>query len=536
MTEETLLKPIKNRPAALIIGVNHYNEFDESIEMEPGFSNLQGCINDTKVYYNLARRMGAPPENIRVITSAPITPEFLGEGADRAKLVGRAYASDINEGLRWLVEILRQEGRPVGFVSFCGHGDYLDDEQMLVLCAQDTRAYWDADSKTMVLRDGIVRMPDVREPFTGENINLTYFLDVCYASGEFESSVLYQNKVYLDKIGMIERLRQSPEQLEVNVQASRGQPKSAGPSRYLPLVEPILYTRSRCLTRRPLLTRPKLTKNSPEVLLVASDLGKPSYEFNFNGVWNGAFTRVIQDLMDRWNHPEDSGAAAYYITNEELLHRADLMLRAMNFDQSPSYVGIDALRNNRVLARENSTLRFTGVVRAARKHELSPGNGSLGYRYYHLERLVNSAWQVLGSVVVVGSKNVTLPGGALLKANQSYWTWTTAPFSGTFALRPDPTGVASTANTAVYTNAAFPSTSSLYNNVPINHHISLNGTRVGELTLGAGSPPASLTYYMIVGTGQIPPFFDVVDGDRLVFTPAAGTVTINAWRQVDVKV
>ncbi|HNH48887.1 MAG TPA: caspase family protein, partial [Myxococcota bacterium] len=457
-------------------------------------------------------------------------------------------------------------------VAFSGHGDYIEDDQQLVLCPQDTtiEAYPPTNPTELRLKN-VVPLLDIRNLTDKHpNINLTYILDVCHASGDYDLSLLKENEAALETLsrwqnyvssrgyteGQLydqatgEQLQPQASQQVSRQQVSLPPPTKKGaslrPTGAATLVRPTVSTTSRCLTRRAVLSRPPLFSNTPDVVLVAAETGKPAYEFAFNGVWNGAFTLALSNILDRWAHQNENGFFDLKITNIEVLARAEAYVRALDFDQKPSYIGRNELRSNRILNAESNTLttHFTDKPRAARMHELSPGSGPLGYRAYNLDRYVAGAWINMGQVLVVGANDVSV-GLVSFSKNTSYWWWSgaAAPFAATFSLQEAAslTVTGATPSTAAvrFENKEFEGLSKALGAVTSTHDIRINlltAPVIGFFQATAGSPPSSLTYYMLNGVGQAPPYFNVASADRLVFSLAARTPTVTGWRQVDTKV
>jgi Caspase domain len=561
-----------NLPRAVIIGINHYDTFDKAVGLEEGSSNLFGAINDCKLYYQLARRIGAPAKNITVITSAPVSSSFIGDESGDTKLISPATKDVIMEAIIDLIKQLAKDEKSVGFVAFSGHGDYLEEDQQLVLCPQDTTIMgYPLGNPTELRLKNVVPLLDIRNLTDKHpNINLTYILDVCHASGDYDMSLLKENAAALETLsdlqryvatgGDVERFTVSRQTGEVTQQqVSKDQvqqvsrpPRSAAragggslkPTGEATLERPTVSTTTRCLTRRALLSRPPMFSNTPDVVLVAAETGKPAYEFAFNGVWNGAFTLALSNILDRWAHQNEKGFFDLKITNIEVLARAEAYVRSLDFDQKPTYIGRNELRSNRILNAESATLttHFTDKPRPARMHELSPGAGPLGYRAYNLDRYVAGTWVNMGQVLVVGANDVSV-GLVSFEKNTSYWWWSggVSPFAATYSLQEAAAltvaGASPVTASARYENKEFVGTSKSLGVVPTTHDIRinlLNAPLIGFLQ-AAGGVPASLTYYMLNGVGQAPPYFNVASADRLVFSFAARNPSVTGWRQVDNK-
>lgn len=116
---------------ALIMGISDYSRLDASTGAALGTSDLRGATNDVRSYAMLARTMGVPAENIRVLSAPGLTPNDFGtvvRGRDalvdmnmaRADL-RYATAAEIRAGIDWLGERLRADGGAQGLVFFSGH-------------------------------------------------------------------------------------------------------------------------------------------------------------------------------------------------------------------------------------------------------------------------------------------------------------------------------------------------------------------------------------------------------------------------------
>lgn len=116
---------------ALIVGVQDYSFLDASARRELGHSDLRGTLGCVRSYASLARLMGIPAENIRVLTGPKVGPnDFESVVMGRQVPVdmnmvdarfGHATEAGLREGLAWLAAQLRARPDSQGMVFLAGH-------------------------------------------------------------------------------------------------------------------------------------------------------------------------------------------------------------------------------------------------------------------------------------------------------------------------------------------------------------------------------------------------------------------------------
>ncbi len=150
---------------ALIIGVHDYHTYDPS-----GNADVPGARNDARAWFRVCLSMGFSPENIRVLTSPPLTPADLGPEAANVTF-GAATRAGIVEGLTWLSASIGGDAPVSGLLTFTGHGSE-GEGGMPLLCPTDTTPSLEEVIDVAVLREK--SSAKVRD-------NLTIMLDCCHA-------------------------------------------------------------------------------------------------------------------------------------------------------------------------------------------------------------------------------------------------------------------------------------------------------------------------------------------------------------------
>lgn len=540
-------------PCAVIIGVNHYRAFDASLGLMAGTSDLYGPINDTRLYYKIARQRGIAPSNIRVLTSAAVDPKGYADDADPANFK-HATAEEIRAALRWIVEQLDVAGRPVGFVAFSGHGDYLTRTGELVLCPQDVAAVYDPAGELPDWRlEPVVRLEDLSG---SSDINLTYLLDVCHGSFEYSTSMMdcSPEAVKAWKGYAAKHPGAAPLLLPVHrpdpcwTQAEQEGREAMDTTTSADAAETVGGLRAsgtaRCLTRRTLPGGAKAAwKTRPDAVLLAADVGTPAYEYPFDGVWHGAFSWALARVLERWafDAPGED-RSEFRIANREAVERVKAMLQALEFRQAPVFVGKAALQNCRVLNAEDSADVGTGEPQPARKHEIYPDDITHAFRVYNISQKVLGVWTQIGQVLATGSNDVVIPRGGITetyKANRTYWWYTTDPWNTNIFGLKEAESLAS-ANTLAslnksYKNFAMSTANTVNTTVAVDYDIVISDRTVGAVDKVPDGAKTDLKFYMITTSisGQQPPYFMTGPTVRLEFHSNAGNKSINGWFQYD---
>lgn len=348
---------------ALIIGIADYSSYDAAAGLPPGTSDLRGPVNDARTVAVLARLLGYRPEDIRVLTSAPISagdvaPLFTGRAPEDVSLQGATFGpatrAAIEEGLAWLAEGLTD---PVsrGILSWSGHGDVRDGEA--VLCPADTGAGL----------AGAFTYGELLERLGGlESTNLTVFLDACHVAGRGRGTL-------------------------------SGGTLAGDTPRF----------------------------QGKAVVYAACEPDEVAWEHHFGGRWHGVFTWALCRVLERWERHDGEGYHYVRISNRELVRRVGDLLHAMAFDQRPR-LETDPERAGKA-AFQFPFLRDDDFDPSGGDgKEIDPSMGSAFQgtavsglsliQLYSNSGLSNN----VGWLVAVGDSNVTT-GTFTWQANRSYW-------------------------------------------------------------------------------------------------------------------
>jgi hypothetical protein len=335
---------------ALLIGVEHYPHHHGK--------DLRAGRNDVLAFWKVCRRLGYPPQDIRVLTSPPLEMQDLvwaeiellqatppSEGAERDQLeetlrheLGRqGVAPDVAErrsilaGAKWLAEGLAQRGDDgelpslPGLFTFSGHGAQRGGE--LVLCPSDTgKIEGGGLSNAVTLRElgAIFAEADAdKTPGTpSPTDNLTVVLDCCFAA----SGVAREG------------------QLVPTLSAGAG--GGAG------------KTRTEIGNR----------------VFCASGPDSPSYQAMLGGYWYSAFTWALTVSLEQWKTDMEGPYAESTVSHNELLFRARTLMRALGLRQHPVFEDGEGRGNQRVFHHGASpALPAKGSPDAPRLHgQLQP--------------------------------------------------------------------------------------------------------------------------------------------------------------------
>ena len=301
---------------ALLIGVEDYSAFRPS-----GEKDLLAGRNDVLAMWQVCRRLGYAPQNIRVRTSPPLAPQqirdaemdlALSEKKNRARprgdverdvdrllegvkwgeTLGSATSAQIKASLKWLSDRLGRpfrEGRGYlvpGILYYSGHGAQLQGD--LALCPSDVtqtaRGLQNALSfgelqRTLDKDD--TDPSDERSPTK----YLTVVLDCCFAGAPGER----------------------PSWIPTSLTPEGARSASA------PAIRAALGQRIFCASR--------------------SD--EHAYQALLGGRWHGAFTWAFTQAMEQWT-VATSGIHSYVnVSHAELLFRSRTLLEALSFPQHP---------------------------------------------------------------------------------------------------------------------------------------------------------------------------------------------------------
>lgn len=120
---------------ALLIGVNKYSSYSQSVKAAPGAHGLSGSLNDLRAWWDVARGAGIPARNIRVLSTRRMRPGELETGANGVSM-GLATREEILDGVTWLAKNAAKDRTQTAMLVFAGHGDFVEGEG-LALCPSD---------------------------------------------------------------------------------------------------------------------------------------------------------------------------------------------------------------------------------------------------------------------------------------------------------------------------------------------------------------------------------------------------------------
>lgn len=348
---------------ALIIGINDYTAFAASQGAAPGSSDLRGAVNDARSHAVLARLLGYPAANIRVLTApgltaADVAATFEGRAPTDVSLdgatFGEATRAAIEEGLAWLAKGLAKKGSR-GILAWSGHGDVRDEEG--VLCPSDTVS---GLATAFSYGELLERLGGVG------TYNLTVLLDACHVAG-------------------------------------RGRGTLSGGT----------------------LTDDEPRLGDHAAVYAACEPTGVAYEHHFDGRWHGAFSWALNRVLERWERADGRGYNYVRISNLELVERAWALLDALSFDQQPCYEG-DPDRLGEAAFQFPAIRDDSFDPAALDDREIDPSQGTAfqGSPVSGLSQLRifsdASLSTLVGWVVAVGGEEVTT-GSVTWEPNRSYW-------------------------------------------------------------------------------------------------------------------
>lgn len=305
---------------AVIVGIDDYRAFDASLGQPKGTSDLRGSVNDAGLYLRLARKLGVPAENTRVLV-AP------ADGAARPALFdgiegGAPTQTNMQAAFDWLIDSLKANPGTQAILSYSGHGD--SDDENLVICPTDMTASKDGVLHNQIELGGL---DSTLKPVADSNL-ITIFLDCCHAGDVDNNGVR-------------------------GIRALR--PK----------------TRTKAKTRQ-------LSNGHP--VLAACRATALSSEINFGDTHFGAFSWAVTEVLGRWQEESDGGDASFGIAYGEVPRRTSMLMNAMAIEQSPVYEGAITQRGARVFTRSD---HHTEPPQPDGHRELDPGDSGI-YRIYYL--------------------------------------------------------------------------------------------------------------------------------------------------------
>ncbi|MCB9794066.1 MAG: caspase family protein [Alphaproteobacteria bacterium] len=235
---------------ALLIGVNAYRSYSQSVKASPDQHALSGALNDLRAWWDVARGAGIPARNIRVLSTRRVLPGELETGANGVS-VGLATRDEILEGVEWLAKNAAKDRTQTALLVFAGHGDFIDGEG-LALCPSDVSG---ADLQNAV------RLKEIRQLLTQHagNQPVLAFLD-CSFGGPADSTVAHGVANARSLTG-----RALPESLDLSL------------------------------------------LRSIDKVVTPGELGEVAYELPTRHGWHGPLSHEAVAILDHWEH-EHRGA------------------------------------------------------------------------------------------------------------------------------------------------------------------------------------------------------------------------------------
>jgi hypothetical protein len=348
-----------NDDCGLFIGVDDYRAYEESAGQKAGRSCLPGSVNDAKAFWRLARTMGMRLDNLRILTSPPLQPADLGEGAT-SKNVGRATREGIEQGVRWLADCLGASSAIAGLLTYSGHGAYVEDGG-LVVCPSDTRATAGGGLENVLPYS---RLGELLGP---AGRNLTTVLDCCHSGAASDQD---------DAIPSLGRLP-VPESVTAKDMAFAGR------------------------------------------VLAACGPQQVTQQALFLGVYHGAFTWAIASVLAQWKTVPDGDGRRATLAYGELVARAAQLVRSLALRCAPQVQGPDNVRQLAVMQRGDEPAD-TSVSPDGWRRNLQMDPGDKTYRWYSVHYETGTQPHAHIANVLVPRVDVTIDK-TTYRAGTEYW-------------------------------------------------------------------------------------------------------------------
>jgi len=344
---------------ALIIGVNDYQIFDESVGNEAETSDLKGAVNDANLWWRMTQAIGVPAPRTRVLTTPGIldAPFELGPGGQKSEL-GNATHDKILEGVDWLAAKLGEDPTANGLITFSGHGLYKEGVG---------KALGPSDLSGSEL-DNAISYADIADRLraTDAQDQVTLILDACHAKDDSD--------------------------------------------------DPTITGRALVGAEAPADAVNEFSELEERILSAASE-GNPSYEAYLGGMAHGAFTWSMVTLTERWEISREDDRSLATVSYGELVDRSGRMLEVLGFEQTPEVYGGDGVEDMPFLSigTESSVATDDDPNRALKDdRQLHPDVN--GFRIYSLR----TGGDIFATIAVVGEDDLSI-GGYTLTKDTEYW-------------------------------------------------------------------------------------------------------------------
>lgn len=404
---------------ALLIGVESYSG------VEGGKKNLFAGRNDVLAMWQVCRRLGYEPRNIRVCTSPQLTEKQIIDaevdmalsqeenrrksrkqvkqdvlavlrGVDWEVTLCEATYKQINRSLSWLSERLGQpfgdqKGYLVpGILYYSGHGAQIEGD--LALCPADVKQTGGGLANVLsfaTLQAILDKKDDDAKDDRSPTRYLTVVLDCCFAGASSGK----------------------PSWLATSLTPPDS--RSAG----APFISPAFGQRIFCASR--------------------SD--EHAYQALLGGRWHGAFTWAFTQAMEQWTVATSRLHSYVNVSHAELLFRSRMLLEALSFPQHPMlldsivntpvfWCGLETVEPGQMfrdgvhLSRLRSALAMASPSAEPDEKrvgiQMDPGTG--GRRWYTIEADDGRTRTLIANVLVVGGNPVTI-GRATYDADTESW-------------------------------------------------------------------------------------------------------------------
>ncbi len=341
---------VSNKGFALLIGVDDYASYDPAM-------SLKGSREDVlKLYWMCLKLLGLSPENVRVLTSPPLTAkDFYATDPPPSDMLGPATKESIQAGVEWLAGRMASDTAAPGLLTYSGHGSYSKDRGPL-LCPSDIERD---------LAKGIaVRDLSKSQALQGVRDRLTVLLDCCHASPVTKPSDF-----------------RSPTAL----------PHDATPEQ---------------------VAADHADFDISERVLLAARPGQHAHQALLGKVWHGALTFALVTVAEQWKASQDPNGSGMHVSYKQLLKRVRRMLWSLRMKQS-ARLRVPAEKRKAVRAlpffgtHAATTMRRPDAPRD--KVQLDPNFYQIKLNYGDPETTI-----ILADVVALGSSNIVVntPGGS----------------------------------------------------------------------------------------------------------------------------
>lgn len=434
---------------ALLIGVGDYRAYDAS-----GAYDLGGSVADALGWWSLTRRLGIPPENVRICAAPALDRGRLGKDGAGVTISG-ASGAEIEEGLRWLAGKLDGEGGTKGLMTYSGHGGHAAAGQ--VICPSDVRSGEGGLVGALSVR-AMADVLDARAKLT----RLTVFVDTCHTR--------------------------------------EGVPVAGGTARSL--------TGGASATDDDhAVVRGRLG----DLVVASSRVGTPSYEIPLADGVRGAFSWGVQSMLARWGTAEGDKTTTFGLSYGDLCARGAAMLRALGIEQQPVFEGEPAMAGLRAFSGFGDRAVGDADASESGRLEIWPDHSGGGRVIeFDLNTSPSGGGTSLGTLYLTDANP---PSGKGWTADRMYWDWSSGAFpAGDFYAVPTGVSSASAPTGAVVFEASpmAPAYTGSTTSIPSGHY------KISEVHHSGYVKPDSselVVYSSVMGTSSLASGFSTLSFD-----------------------